>query len=367
MLSCDERSHVARERNLPCPMSLRPAMRLLRSLVLLLFAGSAAAQGRLARATDARATPTGATIATLEPRTTWRQGPTQRSAVRVTIEGWIDADRLGGRREAFAQSIGGAGLVRLRAAPRTNAQVLAVLAPRTGVRVLERQGGWVRIRREAWVSRSAFEPAREAEGASARATTPPKAAAASAAPAAAPTPAAEAPAAGPAPSPNAMRASTALDLASAPGADRVGALDKDAIVEPIARSRGWVRIRVDAWVPESLLTPADSTYAAGLRAIDLRLDPTGLVGRTVRWTVQVVGLQQADALRKGFRPDEPYLLALGPTGENAVLYFAVPQSLIAEAKAIRPMSRVILTGTVRTGRSDPTGAPIIDLRSITRP
>ncbi|MEN9790842.1 MAG: Bacterial domain [Gemmatimonadota bacterium] len=343
-------------------------MRLLRSLVLLLFAGAAAAQGRLVRATDARAIPGGATLATLEPRTTWRQGPTQRNYVRVTIEGWIDADRVGGRRDSFPQSTDGTGLVRLRAEPRTNAPVLAVFAPRTGIRVLERKGRWARIRRDAWVSRSAFEPASEPEATAAREA--PRTAAATPSPASkAPAPAA--PTAEPAPetprSQTALRASRELALALAPGAARIGSLDKDAVVEPTARSRGWVRVRVEAWVPESLLTPTDSAYSASLRAVDLRLDPGGFVGRTVRWTVQVVGLQNADPLRKGFRPDEPYLLALGPSGENAVLYFAVPPALLAEARTIRSMSKVILTGTVRTGRSDPTGAPIIDLRAITRP
>lgn len=342
-------------------------MHLLRSLVFLLFAGSAAAQGRLVRATEARATPTGTAIATLEPRTTWRQGPTQGNAVRITLEGWIDADRVGGRRESFPQSIGGAGMVRLRAEPRSNAPILGVLVPRAGIRVIERKGGWARIRREAWVSRSAFESASARPASPAREV--PKAAAppSSPAPVATPRSAEPAPPPSPSPSPNALRASAELDLALAPGTGRIGTLDKDAVVEPTARSRGWVRVRVEAWVPESLLTPTDSTYTAALRAIDLRLDPVGFVGRTVRWNVQVVGLQNADPLRKGFRPDESYLLALGPTGENAVLYFAVPSALLADAKAIRPMSRVILTGTVRTGRSEPTGAPIIDLRSITRP
>ncbi len=338
-------------------------MRLLRSLVLLLFAGSATAQGRLVRAADARATPSGATLATLEPRTTWRRGPTQRNYVRVTLEGWIDADRVGGRRDSFPQSIRGTGTVRLRSEPRTNAPILGVFAPRSGIRVIERKGGWARIRREAWVSRSAFESLSEPAPTPAREVPPP------AAPATSPTP--QAPAAersqASAPSQNAMRARTDLDLALAPGAPRIGTLEKDAVVEPTARSRGWVRVRVDAWVPEALLTPTDSTYSAALRAVDLRLDPGGYVGRTVRWTVQVVGLQNADPLRQGFRPDEPYLLALGPSGENAVLYFAVPSALLGEAKTVRPMSKVILTGTVRTGRSEPTGAPIIDLRSITRP
>jgi hypothetical protein len=127
-----------------------------------------------------------------------------------------------------------------------------------------------------------------------------------------------------------------------------------------------VKVRVEAWVPDSLFEPADTSYGALLTAADLRLDPQGMRGRLVRWEVQVVGLQTADPLRRDMARDEPFLLAMGPTGEDAILYIAVPPELLAQARAIPSMERVILTARVRVGKSNPTGAPILDLVSILR-
>jgi hypothetical protein len=55
---------------------------------------------------------------------------------------------------------------------------------------------------------------------------------------------------------------------------------------------------------------------------------------------------------------------MGPSGENAMLYLAVPPALLAQAKAIPPLSTVTVTARVRNGRSQPTGAPVLDLISI---
>ena len=123
-------------------------------------------------------------------------------------------------------------------------------------------------------------------------------------------------------------------------------------------------MRVEAWVAESLLVPADTTYGATLTAADLRLDPDGHKGRVVRWRVQVVGFQTADPLRRDLRPDEPFLLAMGPAGEDAILYIALPPGMVAEARAIPPLTSVLLTARVRTGKSEPTGAPVLDLMSF---
>jgi hypothetical protein len=163
-----------------------------------------------------------------------------------------------------------------------------------------------------------------------------------------------------------LRADAPASLRTAPGGAAVGELAQGAVVEPLARDRGWVKVRVDAWVPESLFVPADTAYRSELTAIDLRLDPDGTKGRVVRWEVQVVGLQRADPLRRDLAPDEPFLLAIGPKGENVILYVAVPPALLNEAKAIPSMQSVILTARVRTGRSRPTGAPILDLLSFVR-
>jgi len=136
---------------------------------------------------------------------------------------------------------------------------------------------------------------------------------------------------------------------------------------PLARDRGWVRVRVDGWVRDDGLTPAGETVGA-LSAADLRADPQGARGKVVRWTVQVLALARADALHRDLVADEPYLLARGPGGENALLYVAVPPSLLASATTLSAASPVEATivATVRNGRSAPTGVPILDARSLVR-
>ena len=64
--------------------------------------------------------------------------------------------------------------------------------------------------------------------------------------------------------------------------------------------------------------------------------------------------------------DEPYLLAKGPGSENALLYLAVPPSLLNQAKGLPPLTRVLITARVRVGRSEPVGTPILDLKSISK-
>jgi hypothetical protein len=238
--------------------------------------------------------------------------------------------------------------------------------------VIERRANWARIRRDVWVQASALAPSTRASSAPAATTTPNRPANR---PSTETTPARPAtPTAVDAPGDtivpprgaSALRAGSHAPLRLAPGGDAVGELQPGAVVEARGRDRGWVKVRMEAWVPESLFVPADTSFGATLTAADLRLDPQGTRGRLVRWEVQVVGLQTADPLRRDLNRDEPFLLAMGPTGEDAILYVAVPQNLLAEARAIGSMERVILTARVRQGRSQPTGAPILDLVSIVR-
>ena len=339
-------------------------MRLLRSLLFLVvvapFGTPVGAQGRATRDAEVRATPGGNVIATVESGTTWRTSGVRGGFTRAALEGWIDAARLGAKRDSFPASIGGSGTLRLRAEPSLNGRILAVFEAGAGIRVLERRGDWARIRRDGWLPTSAIVAAPTAP------TAPP-----------APTPRAR-PVAPTSTSPDAeeptvarardgaLRASKSIPLSLAPGTAAIGSLDAGAVVDPVVRDRGWVRVRVEAWVPESLLVPADSSYEATLTAADLRLDPERLRGRIVRWQVQVIGLQTADGLRRALAPDEPYLLAMGPSGENAMLYLAVPPPLLVQSKAIAPLTSVTVTARVRNGRSQPTGAPVLDLLSIVK-
>ena len=330
------------------------------------------AQSRVLRDASVRSTPDGTLIATLTAGTTWSASTTRSGFTLVSVEAWVEGSRFAGRRDSFPESIGGTGTLRMRAEPSLSGRILGVFEAGAGVRVVERNGNWARVRRDGWVLTTALAAATAATSA---ASTTSKAVTPTPTPTKAGNTAAreESEATSPAREPlsragsaSALRARREADLSAAPGAPAIGRLEAGAVVEPIARDRGWVRVRVDAWMPESLLVPTDTSYRASITAAELRLDPAGSRGRTVRWDVQVVSLQQADPLRKDMAADEPYLLAMGPSGENAILYLALPPSLVSQARALAPLAEVTITARVRTGRSEPTGAPVLDVISIVK-
>lgn len=334
-------------------------MRLLRTALLVLALSSPlGAQARLTAATEVRSAPDGNVVATLFSGTSWTTGTARGGFTSITLTGWVETSRLAGARDSFPQSIGGTTNWRIRATGSLEGRILGEFRAGAGFRILERRGNWARIEREAWVPTGSLE--RQSASASPSPATPTSR----------PTPAASSPESGtPAvpvdpPRGGALRAQTTASLRAAPSGTALGQVEQGVTVEPIARERGWVKVRVEGWVAESLFVPTDTAFGATISAADLRLDPEGHRGRVVRWRVQVVGLQLADPLRRDMRPDEPFLLAMGPTGEDAVLYIAVPPSLLAEARAIPPLTSVLLTARVRAGRSQPTGAPVLDLLSI---
>jgi len=119
-------------------------------------------------------------------------------------------------------------------------------------------------------------------------------------------------------------------------------------------------------VPRS--TTASETNPAifsELSAADLRANPRGTKGRIVRWKVEALSYQLADGLRRELN-GEPYLLARGPGTERALLYLAVPDSLVGAARALAPLTSVTVTARVRSGKSEPGGAPILDLLELVR-
>jgi hypothetical protein len=135
-------------------------------------------------------------------------------------------------------------------------------------------------------------------------------------------------------------------------------------VTTLARERGWVRVRVEGWLREDDLTPSDSTVLSNVSAADLRAEPERFRGKTVRWKVEVLSLQTADPLRRDLALDERYWLARGPGSEGSLLYLALPSALVSTARSVEPLSSVIVTARVRTGRSEPSGVPVLDVQSI---
>jgi hypothetical protein len=145
----------------------------------------------------------------------------------------------------------------------------------------------------------------------------------------------------------------------------VGQVNRGATVEVIARDRGWVRVRLEGWVREADLIVADSSLRP-LSAADIRSDPVSSQGKLVRWRVQAISMQTADALRTGLKSGEQYLLALGPGAEKTLVYLVVPPALMPSARNLPAMADIVVIARVRNGRSEPAGVPILELQSLTR-
>lgn len=178
------------------------------------------------------------------------------------------------------------------------------------------------------------------------------------------TPVAPAPAAAPLP-PDAQRAVRSVQVHEGPDGRALGTLGQRTVVTPLAREGGWVRVRLEGWVREADLEPTDTTITTQLAAADLRADPEGTKGRTVRWDVELLAFQLADPLRRDLAPEEPYLLVRGPGDENAMLYLALPPSLVQQGRGLPPLTRLQVTARVRSGRSVPAGLPVLDVLTLT--
>ena len=311
---------------------------------------SAGAQTALTAAAEGRTGPGGAAVISVRPGTKVAVVSTRESSVLVTIDGWVDGSRLTGKLDTFPASVDAKAPLRVRAAASGNSTILAELRPRTGVHTLGKSGTWTHIKRSAWIPASAL-PKAAASVASAKPPAPPAASAAS--------PASPVPA-------GAMSVSKPTKLLAAPAGSAVAELAAGTVVQTLAHDHGFAKVRIEGWVPERELSPADNALGARLTAADLRADPEGTRGKTVQWEVEILSLQTADPLRRELARDEPYLLAKGPGTENALLYLAVPPSLLNQAKALPPLTRVLITARVRAGHSEPVGTPILDLKSISK-
>lgn len=366
-------------------------MRPIRSLLILLIAAPLAAQSALVADASVRSSG-GGVIAVLKQGTAVTVGAARGAEVFVTFTGWVDATKVGAGRDSFPAQLTGPIAMRLRSAPSMKGAILGEVRPGTGLYTITRQVSWANVRRGGWVDAKAL-PGDAARGAPAAPTPRPAApvvkkaapavkpaapsakqvapavkqaapAAKQAASVAAPEPEPVAPAE---PMPDgAMRVARTAIVRSSPNGGVVGQIGAGTIVVPLARSRGWVRVRAEVWVQERDVVPADVSFGVTLSAADLRADPDGTRGKTVRWEVQVLALQYADPLRRDLAVDEPYFLAKGPGAEDQLMYLAIPPSLLAEARSIQALTRLLVTARVRTGRSQPVGIPILDILSVAK-
>ena len=319
-----------------------------------------AAQTTAATAAPVRSAPDGRLVATMRAGGAVKTGAIKGAWTAVTLEGYVSKTVVNGKRDAL--TINAPSGAALRAGAASNAAIVAVVEDNAAVDKLATSGDWYRVKRDAWIKTSDL---RSAKAAAAPARTAAPTTTRAAAPAPAPPPA-------PAPAPRAdagiaqgdFAAAHPLVLRAAPDGKASGSADSAARMRIIARDHGWARVELDGWVRESELVPVDSSSVSAVSAADLRSDPDHYKGTTVRWVVQAISVQAADPLRKGLAPDEPYLLARGPGSESSLLYLALPPALVSSARALQPLSSVMVLARVRQGRSDPSGVPILDVLRI---
>lgn len=354
------------------------SVRLLAALALAPW--SASAQSAMIAHAELRAGAGGSVLASLRPGAVVSTSAARGGSTLIAIDGYVAVSALGGKRDTFKLSVKEPSGAILRKSPDRGAPIFAVLRDGIGLQEMSRTGEWVRVRRSGWVPSKTFSTAAPAAASSAStaktAAAPPpvanKVTVALPSPAAAPATAPHRPPAAdlaPALTERDMVSGRRTALAAAPGAGTVATLLPGARVHALLRDRGWVKVQMEGWVREGDLLPADPSVRTGVSAADLRADPVAVKGKSVRWQVQIIAFQLADALRPDLGPDEPYLLARGPGGENALLYLALPKSLVemGRAMASSPLANVIVTARVRTGRSEPTGVPILDVLTLAKP
>ena len=350
------------------------------------------AQSRIRVPSAVLSTPNGRAIGSVYPGTELRVIETKGAYAKVAVGGYVERTRLSAQRGSASPRVGSRSAI-LRAKGASSGKSIASLDPGTIVTVGTGTAakGWVRVTRDVWVLKSALDAPvvatrKPAPKTLAKAPAPARRSSAGEveSPATRPTPrrvvtapAVSKPAgtriASPSPA-SPTRASAVNDstlsptsnvaLRTAPDARALATVVPGAALTPLARERGWVRVRLEGWVQERDLTLADSSIRSAVSAADLRADPQGSRGKMVRWTVQILASQKADALRRDLNPDETYLLARGPNEENALLYLVVPPALLPIAKTIPELSQALVTARVRTGRSDLVGVPILDLLTL---
>jgi hypothetical protein len=377
----------------------------LRFSVILLSIGLAApiqAQSRVVTTpTAVLASPSGRAIGSIHPGTALRVLETRGAYAKVTIDGFVERARLSAQRGNSSPRVGNRTAV-VRARGASTARSVASLDAGTTVAIASgtAPAGWAKVSRDGWILKSSLDrastetarssgadrrttasakergSARKASGGEVASASAPKAAGAPARETSSKAPGIRGGGTSTAPAPAATTATTVaadsaliptanVALRAAPDAKPLATVAQGTALTPLARDRGWVRVRLEGWVPERDVAPADTSVRMGVSAADLRADPVGSRGKLVRWSVQILARQKADVLRKDLAPDETYLLARGPYEENALLYLVVPPALMVMAKSIPELSQAMITARVRTGRSDLVGVPILDLLTIT--
>jgi len=322
------------------------------------LAPSASAQtARVTSSTSFLQTAAGRRLGTVRPGSTLDPtGKTSGSWSEVVLQGWIwTGSVVRTSRDGFDLSVSVAGGENFRDAPSTQGAVQARLLQGFLLDRLGESGRWTQARRTGWVSTSALAAAAAAADDAQPARRDPSASRSAGSAGASPEVRGT--------EEERLRVSgTPARLYLSPEGDTVGVVRPGADLAVLAREGAWVRVRLSGWVRAADLLPADSTaQRSTLSAADLRLNPDEYQGLQVRWSVQFVSLERAEAVRTDFYEGEPFILARAPDPSDGFVYLAVPPELLSVAGELPPLEMIEILARVRTGRSAIMGAPVLDL------
>lgn len=304
------------------------------ALTVALFVAPLAAQGPVRLAADTRfyKNPGSQALGTLNAGAMVTPGRSSGRSVEITVEGWIFRSSLGGSNVDDFNAVTNRS-ENLRDGP--NGAVLGRIVAGAGLVKSDSQGDWVKVRRSVWISQSAVGSA-----------------------------AAAAPAAVVPEGPSRVELGQRTALSLTPGGTTLGTADSGAFARLIARSGGWSRIQVEAWVPDSVVASAPPGVLLGLTQAEIRSDPARFIGQTVQWRLQFISLQKADELRPEMPEGTNYLLTRGPMPEPGFVYVMIPSDQRARFEALPALKELLVRGKIRSASTKYLPTPVIELEAV---
>ncbi len=287
-----------------------------------------------------RAEPNGARIGVVTEGTRMQVGESRGNWTQVTLDGWMWTRSLQRTdRGEFDLVVSAGEGENLREAP--SGRVLARLVRGALLEELEREPGWIHVRRTLWI----WSPSLEVS------------------PAPAPPTGADA-GAGWLPSGGASRA-----ILTGPDGDTLARAFPLAQLRLLAREGNWARVRMEGWVwapeaPQSL--EGDTAVHLDLEPRDLTGDAATYRGRIVTWRLQYISTERAERVRDDFYEGEPFLLTRPSDGSGGFVYVAVPPEELNRVSSLAPLERITVVGRIRTAAAALTGNPIVELLELRR-
>jgi hypothetical protein len=275
------------------------------------------------------------------------------SWAEVTLDGWVPSGSLAETtREGFSRVVGRVGGEDLHGSPAGD--VTARLLQGFLLDWVEEEGEWSRVRRRGWVWRPSLTelgladtPVGGGGGAEETDSIPRRPAVVAA-------------------GQRVVVGGEPVDLRATPGgSDTIAVVSPGSGLAVVERGNQWTRVQVEGWVRSSdLATSNPDSILVGVSAAAVRAAPENYVGRTVRWSIQFISLEQAEPERTEFYEGEPFILARAPDPEDGFVYVAVPPELLADVQQINALQEIDILAQIRTGRSALMGVPVLDLMAL---